>query len=566
MRRRATGPPVALFPFLAVLLCAMGALILLLIILTRQVREDVLRTDATGERPDVPSPDHGPPDSIPVVVVLVPPPISEPPVDPNVALRHRLTALTADEAAVRREVERMRQAVAENSATLHSREARIASATFEAEATKQRLKARNIGIQEREAERRKLLDAIRRAEGNLVSAHQAAEAAEPKVTIVPYDGRHGTARRPVLVECTGSTIRFLPEGVELTASDIEGYQPDYNPLLAGVVALRRHWIETDGTASPKPYVLLLVREEGVAAYYAARAMLQSLDAETGYELVTDDLAIDVPEVDSAARAACRTAVLEVLQNRSPREASLARGESMFPTGRFEVDPNEHDPTQPDPSPFGDRPTADRNRPPLPPARPLGRTAETIDERPLPHSLQAERRSPPSPPSGADSLATAGSRPTVDRLPVRMPTGSTIEDSERDDDGLPMFGITNAKRRWGVNNPTANISLERPVSLVVTGDDVTVGLQPPIPIASGVDSETVRAVLAAIEKEAVEWGRAPGQFYWSPRLFAKVRPGATGHFDQLRLALGRAGLRTSGEIVLVPNAPEFLELNYVEAAP
>lgn len=569
MRRRATGTPVALFPFLAVLLCAMGALILLLIILTRQVREDVLSTVAPGESPATVVNEPAVPDSIPTVTVVVPAPVAAPPVDPNIALRQQSVTLAAEAAALRREVEHARRTSAKQAAALRSREAEIASATFAVDATGKRLEARKIGIQEREDQRESLRVAVRRAEGNLVAARQAAEAAEPKVTIVPYDGQYGTARRPVLVECTANAIRFLPEGIELTASDIEGYQPDYNPLLAGVVALRQHWIRTDGPASPKPYVLLLVREDGVAAYYAARSMLQSLDGQTGYELVTDDLALAVPEVDPAAQELCRNAVAEVLRNRTPPKASLARGEPMFPTGRFEIDPAEHDPTEPGQPQFGHRAAIGRDRPSLPPAQPLGRIAGTTEPPPMPGPAAADRRSS-SAPSESDTFASVGTLPTAERLPARANIGAGTDggaDRDRDiDDALPMFGITHAKHRWGVNNPTANISLERPVSLVVTGEEVTVGLQPPIPIVSGVDSATVRAVLAAIENEALGWGRAPGQFYWSPRLFAKVQPGGTGHYDRLRRELGRAGLRTSGEIVLAPNAPEFLELNHVETAP
>ena len=68
MSRRSSGPAVALFPFLAVLLCAMGALILLLLILTREIRED-----ATHSAFAVPVEVPQRPESIPVVTVTLPP-------------------------------------------------------------------------------------------------------------------------------------------------------------------------------------------------------------------------------------------------------------------------------------------------------------------------------------------------------------------------------------------------------------------------------------------------------------------------------------------------------------
>lgn len=42
-RRARQNTSVSLFPFLAVLLCAMGALLVLLVITTRQIREDAIR-------------------------------------------------------------------------------------------------------------------------------------------------------------------------------------------------------------------------------------------------------------------------------------------------------------------------------------------------------------------------------------------------------------------------------------------------------------------------------------------------------------------------------------------
>ena len=82
MARRSTSISVSLFPFLAVLLCAMGALIVLLVILTQQVRENVIagatvrqmqtaRSDTGGR--DV-SPPAVPRTAAPEVVTIMRPP------------------------------------------------------------------------------------------------------------------------------------------------------------------------------------------------------------------------------------------------------------------------------------------------------------------------------------------------------------------------------------------------------------------------------------------------------------------------------------------------------------
>ncbi len=630
MRRRSSGPAVALFPFLAVLLCAMGALILLLLVLARQVREEALHEEALHVEMPLPAPAApvpvapaetlAPPPEIPTIAVVVPAPAREPAVDPNDALKVRLKELTEAQADAAQDVEQARSAIAEQSDGIRTLEAAVSAAKFDVEANRQRLAARTLSLRDVEAKQRDLQGAIESSRKRLQTVRQTAATAEPKVTVVPYDGIYGTSRRPILIECTDEAIRFLPEGVELTARDLEGFQTDDNPLLAGVVALREHWIEIDGPSSPKPYVLLLVRENGVAAYYAARTMLQSLDGETGYELLTDDLSLALPTIDPDARETCRNAVDDVLQNGRTGRVPVA-GKPLFPSGRFEIDPGDHDPTGPEPSPLARRSLSRRStasRPP--PANPLGgRSAVGGDtspdvplpqQRPLPTFARgamdggprdqsaldrsvADVSAPSIEPRSASSLSGVGEHhvgeQSVGEHGAREHKGSEYRVGERrgderhiDEQGrrrggdvesgqslidrLPQYGVAPAKRRWGLSAPTSNIALERPVSLLVTSDEIVVGVQPSIPVADGITPETVRAVYEAIDKDATAWGRAPGQFYWSPRLKATVRPGGTGHLDHLQRELGRSGLRMSSEIVLAPATPTFLELNHGETAP
>ena len=55
-RRARHQTTVSLFPFLAVLLCAMGALLVLLVITTRQIRDDVIR-EASARPLETPKPE-----------------------------------------------------------------------------------------------------------------------------------------------------------------------------------------------------------------------------------------------------------------------------------------------------------------------------------------------------------------------------------------------------------------------------------------------------------------------------------------------------------------------------
>jgi hypothetical protein len=132
---------------------------------------------------------------------------------------------------------------------------------------------------------------------------------------------------------------------------------------------------------------------------------------------------------------------------------------------------------------------------------------------------------------------------------------------------PLGDQKGGKQGWGLSSPTANISLERPVALTVTTRHIIVGAQPPIEVGpAGFTGETARDIVAAVRQEAEGWGRAPGDFYWTPRLQASLHPGTTLQFDRIKRALNDMGLRVSTRIVLDPAEPDFLELTHVTSAP
>lgn len=573
MRRRPATTSISLFPFLAVLLCAMGALILLLVVLTRQIREDATKSSIliAEPQPQAAAPVQDlQPAAIERVVVTIPAPAPLPPApDPNLALRKKLAGLEQDRTNAEGDLARLRSESAQQQREIDAAVQRLQNERLAVEASAARLAARRLEQERKESAKTELLASLRLAEGSLAEALEAAEAAEPKVSIVPYDGLSGTVRRPILVECTADSMRFVPEDVALSASDLEGFLPDYNPLLAGVIALRKHWSAVDGPRQPKAYVLLLVHEDGVAAYYAARTLLRSLDKETGYELVTDDLHLATPPLDADAAEACRKAVFETLRQRTALIAEMSRrgieNKTTFPTGRFEVDPREHDPTRHEESIWGSGGSSETSPPSLPGER-------------ISRAATQQRRAPALP--AMTPLDSAGvSAASLARQAAETARASRLEHDAHqlaEDERLlqkamaetwPSFSDQKGgKRQWGTSSPTANISLERPVSLDVTSRQVTVGSQPPIPIGpAGLTDETVGAIVAAVRRETEAWGRAPGDFYWTPRLRASLHPGTTLQFDRLKPALNAVGLHVTTRIVLEPTSPDFLELSHATSA-
>ncbi len=562
----------------------MGALILLLVVLTRQIKEDASRSAILIAKPEpiaAPPVEVQPPEAIKRVVVTIPAPAPlPPPPDPNVALRRQLAHLEQARVLAAQELERQRSLSAQQQRENAEAAQRLQNELLALEASQARLAARRLALQQKESEKAELLASLQLAQGSLATAMETAEAAEPKLSIVPYDGRSGTVRRPILIECTGEAIRFIPEDVALSASDLEGFLPDYNPLLAGAIALRKHWSEVDGPREPKAYVLLLVHEDGVAAYYAARTLLRSLDTETGYELVTNGLQLATPPFDADAADACRKAVLGTMEQRLALYAELNRrgieNKATFPTGRFEVDPREHDPTREKDTIWG---TGGPSDTPPPTMRQESGDRESGNRESGGQVATQHRRAPSFSPM--TPLDTAGmSAGSVARQAAATARAQRLEQDaqqlaenerllqEATAESWPSFSDEKGgKRQWGTSSPTANISLERPLTLNVTSKQIIIGSQPPIAVGpAGLTGETTRIIVDAVRREADSWGRAPGDFYWTPRLQASLHPGTTLQFDRIKPALNAAGLRVSTCIVLEPTSPDFLELTHATSAP
>jgi hypothetical protein len=114
--------------------------------------------------------------------------------------------------------------------------------------------------------------------------------------IIPYEGPHGTQRRPIYIECRKDEVLLQPEGIRLTPQDFRPPLGASNPLAAALRAAREYIVRADGTLGKEsePYPLILVRPEGILAYYRVRDAIESWDAAFGYELIENDWSLDFP--------------------------------------------------------------------------------------------------------------------------------------------------------------------------------------------------------------------------------------------------------------------------------
>jgi len=326
-------------------MCTIGALILLLILVASQMREDTVakaRTKkAESAQPLVPTSIEPAPIEIEVTepepeLALIPIPeaslpitIAEPEPLPAAPPEARPAVATAEQLAqldaLNRKSQSLAQALKEeagrfNSVTEKSKvlQAELSRVTSEKDTLSNRIEQLRLTrlkaesrSKEMQVEKAQLVELI--DQSSEMIDKQRRELGSPKFAIIPYDGQTGTTRRPVILECVRGEIRFASEGVTVPVARLEPFGPEQNPLLAGLYAVFQYWSEKAQSSrdpSANPYALLIIRPDGVESSDAARLLLDTLadSGNLGYELVESSFEFAPLPAPDDVKQRCREAV------------------------------------------------------------------------------------------------------------------------------------------------------------------------------------------------------------------------------------------------------------------
>lgn len=341
-RHRTNAAGVSLFPFLDVLVCTMGSLILLLLVATSRIRAaavDKAKQAAIEERLKKSE-----------IATLAPPPIvvaPEPEADPTPEWQTRVEQLADERDVLQSQLTQLRSRLTDAQSAVMKSKVKVASAADRLEDIRSHQEAAAAERLRLQAEVDQLQSDLTDAEQRLTKAVERQKNSSSKFAFLPFDGRTGTTKRPILIECTAEHIRFLPEDVRLTPEMLNGFTTGFNPLLLASRELVHYWtayervhaadadptkdtdsFETDlATLNDKerePYVLLLVRPNGAVAFHIAKSFLSQLKVPHGYELITDDMEIDTSNPDPEAERICREAARSALVERTKVLQDVAR--------------------------------------------------------------------------------------------------------------------------------------------------------------------------------------------------------------------------------------------------
>lgn len=319
MRRRGCqdSASVSLFPFLAVLICTMGALIVLLVVVMQQAGK--------------------------AVTAAPPPPPEE----------------TGAEEEQRAELEQQHQDLAWEARVLAEsreetmrrlREQQTQLSMFEDQARQLKLQLDQLFDQSEQLDRlhgdqdsfteeaardkAELERQVVQAKYELEQLRSRQKQSESRFAIVPYDGPHGTQRRPIYVECQGNSIVIQPEGVRLVPEDFPLPLDQNNTLAIVLRAIREYWVNVGLVkTSQEPYPLLIVRPHGEDAFSICRHALRDWGDDFGYELLPEGIQIAYPQPDAHLKTYLERAIEEARWRQSQQVVRRPQGIVLSTTSR-----------------------------------------------------------------------------------------------------------------------------------------------------------------------------------------------------------------------------------------
>lgn len=542
----------SLFPFLAVLLCTMGALITVLVVIARQARLQA--------------------EQVPILT-------KKSPKLEELETARELAQWRTSELKVSRE--KTEAQVAEMRLQLgavedHARQLREQLRHLE-DAWRRLQSAQEGGLHERqqaEQELARLHATIDEAKRRLAEAQQAGRR-RVSYAVIPYEGPHGTSRRPIYLECRRDAIILQPEGIAFTEADFDGPLGPGNPLDAALRAAREFLLERRqiaGDGSSEPYPLLLVRPSGIAAYYAARAAMKSWTSDFGYELIDEDWHVEFQPPDPALADIVKQ-VVEVARARQERLAQAApRHYENRP--KYRAAPYRGGLVREDSAGAANQSGTQERQPAGTFGRSLGDLAGSPSAQPARYesvsaggkprervlspgaeaTAEAETQSSPRrqggpdrPASSIQSTAKAGTpmRPG-EWIPQHPTAGKDGAGEAVADDRVHPLAETRGDN-WGLRDATnGSVPITRPIRVDLYRDRLVVvpekGLAGIKVVPLGVRTQdSLDDVIAAVWELMDAWGIAGKGMYWRPILSVYVAPGAEARYDDLTALLDRSGL-------------------------
>ncbi len=571
-RNNRNQPSVSLFPFLAVLICTLGVLIVMLVLAVKsaEVAKEVEQT----------SHDEAVADKIEEA-------------KQRLALEQfRSESIHSIRADV---VKRLADSRKNRSYLLQD----VANATKQLETTKKQIQSLKQSIAQADkaslpattlAETKTKAAAIEKLEKQVAAAKQNLEILRKKsneqgpnrYSLVPHQGSGGTFRRPIFLECRDNEIRLQPSGITLSKQDFALPIRVGNPLDVALLTIQEHWQQHDVAGEQgSPYPLIVVRPDGAETFVLARRAMKSWTDEFGYELVDAEKEIDFGEPDDLLVSKLNQVIqrsvdrqMQIALQRYERERHLSQFASDRRASGFRV--SKRGSNSVTTSVYQSTNGGDRNFSPLGfNSNQAESSQQGFDASAQQASYQANRNHSPlntnngqiaSPRSSTENASRYGSSSRNNQTAAnqfstgRNPHGTSSTAPNSQSNNAQQAGPSSnsltpnlANRRgqgWALpSRPQGGTGYLRPITVVCSADHLLIktatGKERTIDFESGAIA-AVDVLVEEIWNRIDSWGIAGQGSFWKPQLRIKINPGGEQRFVMLQNMLQNSGLVLESE--------------------
>ncbi len=524
-RHRNDEAPVSLFPFLAVLICTMGVLIVLLVLAVKAAdtqSAEVVEAEAAGQRQLEELQFELEDQQLKNDLIAKQRP----------QLQQQLSREISQRGHVEEEIRQLRETLEQELVTLKS----VQEAPDESE----------LVVQQDLIE--DLTEAIDSTSEEIENSRREIANQRDEYSLVPYEGGNGTGRKPIYVECTPDGLVLQPYDIKLDQSDFTLPLLSGNPLDTALLAIRQHMSRMGLTGeNGSAYPLLVIRPGGEGYFALARRAMLNWDDEFGYELIEFEKKLNYGEPDPKLAEALQVAINDSIR----MQANVVRqmqaqgqqfqkigsavaqvaGSAGTGTGQAEFSSNQVGSTggranssESQLSQLLAEHNSDSNASTL---NGGGRFGESNDTQ----SENSRFRQASSSNSGGTSQATHG--PGGSSASASSPSAATHE---------------NRGSNWALPSSTSRATAyRRPIQIVCNEDEILIVAGEysslpsfKIPLTGSVEGsidQFVQSVWTVIDS----WGIAGSNGYWKPIIEAKVGEGGDQHLRQLKFMLRNSGL-------------------------
>ncbi|QDU56344.1 hypothetical protein [Aeoliella mucimassa] len=283
--RRDNSTDSSLFPFLAVLLCTMGVLVVLLSVMA-SVQLDQAKERVAGEEAEA---QH----------------VAEQfESEEQIALRAKLEKLKSRADEVDEFRTKTKELLSDKQKQLAQVEENVRRRQEELGLLRRQIEEMQAldsgatdNLEEARFELQRQRELIAQTEREIEQLKQGVKNSEKNFAIVPYNGDSGVRRQPIYIECRRDRVIFQPEGIELTAEDFNSEFVSGSPLPSAIRAAQSYYQKNGLASDVLPYPLVIVRPDATRAMFVVLTLLEELDQEFGYEIVEQDWEVDFSAAD-----------------------------------------------------------------------------------------------------------------------------------------------------------------------------------------------------------------------------------------------------------------------------